>query len=150
MKHPSTSFSVSVLVAFWLTLFISPPLAVGQGPAKQPTSCWPENVKYDVKITTPAEFFGFEVGQHHLTHAQVVRYLEKLAAESDRVTIEHTGKTHGGRPLTLLTITSAKNRKQLDKVQQQHYQLTQPELADQVDLAKLPAVINMGYGVSWG
>lgn len=136
-----------LLLAFCTFLLLTPATGFGQGTENRPTSFWPENVKFNDKITTPEEFFGFEVGQHHLTHAQVVRYLERLAQESDRVTVKQTGRTHGGRPLLLLTITSRKNRETLDSIQRQHFELTRPEMADEVDVAKLPAVINMGYGV---
>lgn len=131
-----------------MILFVvgSPP-SFGQQQSDKPTSYWPDGVGFKSNITTPEEFFGFEVGRHHLTHTQVVSYLEQLAMESDRISIERTGKTHGGRPLTLLTITSTKNRKRIDELQLQHFQLTQPELADKIDATKLPAVINMGYGV---
>lgn len=147
MKKQSAPCSTRVLFGFVIILFASIPPVYGQETVNRPTSCWPEDTKFNAKITTPSEFFGFEVGQHHLTHTQVVRYLETLAEESDRITIERTGKTHGGRPLILLTITSSKNRKNLDEIQQQHYRLTKPELTDDVNTSKLPAVINMGYGV---
>ena len=55
----------------------------------------------DASVPAPAAVLGFEPGQRHPRHDQVVAYFEALAAASDRVRIEHTGETHGGRPLFL-------------------------------------------------
>lgn len=147
MKHQSKLVFARLLIFQCAIISLALQQTQAQAPAKLPTSYWPEDVDFDSSIPTPNEFFGFEVGQHHLTHAQVVRYMERLAETSDRVTIKQTGRTHGGRPLLLLTITSAKNRDRLDEIQKQHYDLSQPAFADEVDVSDLPAVINMGYGV---
>ncbi|MDC0284085.1 M14 family metallopeptidase [Mariniblastus sp.] len=111
-----------------------------------PTSMWPEGVEVNSAITTPREFFGFDIGERHLSHAQVASYVRLLAKESPRISIEQYAATHGGRPLLLLTITSKDNRQRLGEIQKAHRQLTKAN-SDRVDLGKLPAVINMGYGV---
>jgi hypothetical protein len=113
---------------------------------ESPTSMWPEGVAVDPSITTPREFFGFDIGERHLSHSQVASYVRLLAQESPRISIEQYAATHGGRPLLLLTITSEGNRQRLDEIQQMHRRLTKAN-ADRVDLGELPAVINMGYGV---
>ena len=111
-----------------------------------PTSYWPADVEFDENIPTPKEFFGFGVGVRHLSHAQVAGYAKEIAKTSDRVSIQQYGKTHGGRPLLLLTVTGGKNRENLEAIQQASRQLTKPNGA-KVDTDGLPAVINMGYGV---
>ena len=112
-----------------------------------PNRYWPADVAFDPAVPTPSEVLGFEIGQRHLNHSQLVQYLQELADHSDRVTIEQYARTHGQRPLLLLTITSARNRQRLEEIRQQHRQLAQPAKAGQVDTRDLPAVINMGYGV---
>jgi len=111
-----------------------------------PTSMWPEGMAVNPSITTPREFFGFDIGERHLSHAQVASYVRLLAQESPRISIEQYAATHGGRPLLLLTITSKENRKRLNEIQRAHWQLTK-ENSERVNLSDLPAVINMGYGV---
>ncbi len=111
-----------------------------------PTSMWPEGVAVNLGITTPREFFGFDIGERHLSHDQVAAYVRLLAQESPRISIEQYASTHGGRPLLLLTITSETNRQRLSEIQKAHRQLTKVN-SDRVDLSELPAVINMGYGV---
>lgn len=118
---------------------------------KRPTQHWPDGVEHDDSIPTPRDFFGFDIGYRHLTHAQVADYVRKLAEASDRISVQQYGTTHGGRPLLLLTITSNKNRERLDEIRDSHYDLTKPNPdtpeASPESLESLPAVINMGYGV---
>ncbi len=112
----------------------------------RPTSFWPEGVECDRSIPTPKQHFGFEVGFRHLTHAQIASYARAVANASDRVSIEKTGQTHGGRPLLLLTITSPENRERLGEIRDTHRQLAMGH-KDEINTDDLPAVINMGYGV---
>ena len=115
------------------------------GSAK-PTYFWPDDVEFDPSIPTPKQFFGFDIGFRHLSHAQVADYVRKLSEVSDRITHEQYGTTHGGRPLLLLTITSLENRERLQEIQQSHRKLTKRN-SDDIEIDSLPAVLNMGYGV---
>ena len=145
---PRNSYLLAFLVGFGL---LCPPLGALQSQNWQqkelPTRYWPEEVDFDPAIPSPKDVLGFEIGHRHLNHAQVVQYLQALAEQSDRVTIEQYGRTHGQRPLLMLTITAEKNRQQLDAIRRQHKQLTKPNRSSEVDIGDLPAVINMGYGV---
>ena len=55
-------------------------------PGKRTTVFWPENTACNPDITSPKEFFGFDIGQRHLRHDQVVAYLRQIAGgkRSDR------------------------------------------------------------------
>ena len=66
----------------------------------------PEGTVYDPAIPTPASVLGYEVGDWHVRPDLIRRYLEALAAASDRVTLEEYARTHEARPLLLATITS--------------------------------------------
>ena len=114
---------------------------------KRPTAYWPESIEHSAEITTPIEQLGFRIGQRHLDHAKLVAYLTKLASESERFQIEQYGKTHGGRPLMLLTISSPKNLERLADIKKRHKRLADPKRSANVSFDDLPAVINMGYGV---
>lgn len=46
------------------------------------------DVEFDSSITSPKQAFGYEVGQWHLRHDQIVHYLQTLAKESPRLSIE--------------------------------------------------------------
>lgn len=104
---------------------------------------------YASGVPTPEDYFGFQVGQRHLEHHQLVGYLRRLAEVSDRVSLVEYGRSHGHRPLVLLAITAPENHQRLEEIRQQHALLATPGLsgADQVDLDQLPVVVNLGYGV---
>ena len=107
----------------------------------------PQRFRYNPKIPSPADHLGFEIGSRHLTHPQLVDYLKTLAAASPRVEIEEYARSHGGRPLVMLTITSPENHQRIDQIRRQHRQLSDPRASAKIDIGQLPAVINMGYSV---
>jgi hypothetical protein len=87
----------------------------------QPLSAYlPTDVEYDPSVPTPQSVLGYEVGEWHVRHDQLVRYMEVLAEHSDRISIEYTGRTHQQRPLLLLTITAPENHANLESLRQQH------------------------------
>ena len=106
----------------------------------------PNGTSYDESITTPREFFGYEVGEWHLRHDQLVAYLKRLSDESPRLSFEETGRTHEQRPLVMVTVTSPGNHERLDEIQAQHLQLGAPESEVEPD-ENWPVVVNMGYSV---
>ncbi|EAQ41793.1 M14 family zinc carboxypeptidase [Polaribacter sp. MED152] len=79
---------------------------------------------YDSSIPIPKDIIGHDVGEWHITHDKLVEYMKALAASSDRISIENRGKTYEGRPLLLLTITSAENHKNLEQIRKQHIDAT--------------------------
>lgn len=115
--------------------------------AVHPADILPRDVKYDPAVPRPEKHLGFAVGERHLYHHQLVGYLKELARSSSRVRIQEYARSHGDRPLVLLTITSPDNHKNLERIRQQHLQLADPRQAASVKLDGLPAVVLMGYSV---
>lgn len=115
--------------------------------SSMPTIYWPSGISFNPSVTSPKEFFGFEVGHRHLRHDQVAAYMQALADQSDRISIQKYGQTHGGRPLLLLTITSQKNQARLSEIKRRHRALAKTDGEPMPDLSDLPVVMNMGYGV---
>lgn len=99
-----------------------PTPTVDQPSGKLTSPCYllPPEANWVEGIAAPKEFFGFELGEYHLRHHQLVDYLRYLAAASDRIEIEEIGKTHGRRPLLLLTVTAPKNLSNLESIQKSH------------------------------
>ncbi len=110
-------------------------------------SLLPKQLEYDGSIQSPREFFGFEIGQRHLRHDQLVAYFQNLAQQSDRVQVHNYGFSHDGRPLLLMIASAAERMDYLGVIQQQHRLLTKPDRSSDVDRSDLPVVVNMGYGV---
>jgi len=105
----------------------------------------PEGYTYNPNVPTPKEVLGFEVGEWHATHDQLVTYMKAVAESSDRVKFEETGRTYEMRPQTLLTITSPANLSRVDQIKADRQKLRESEAS--VNAADLPAVMFMGYSV---
>jgi hypothetical protein len=77
----------------------------------------------------------------------LVNYMHTLAAASDRITIQETGRTFEARPLLLLTITSPRNHSRLEEIRQQHVQLTDPSRSGSLDIKSMPNVVYTGFSI---
>ena len=107
----------------------------------------PAGIEYDPAVPTPESFFGFQVGERHLRHDQLVGYLEAVAGLSARVAVEEYARTYEGRPLLLLTISTAENVRRIDAIREQHLALSDPELSGEMEIDEMPGVVWMGYSV---
>ena len=70
----------------------------------------------DPRIPTPSSIIGHEVGEKAVRYDPLMRYLTALAASSERITMKPYGKTHEGRTMVHLFITSQKNHQRLDQI----------------------------------
>lgn len=101
---------------------------------------------FNQNIPSPEQFLGYGIGERHTRHDLIVAYLEKLAEVSDRASIYEYGKTHEGRKLVILTITTPQNLSNLANIKQQHLAFTDPNLSV-TNHADVPVFINLGYNV---
>lgn len=104
----------------------------------------PDNVSYDPSISKPEDILGYPVGKWHVRHDQIVTYMKTLAAQSERITIQTTGRTHEDRELLLLTITAPEHQANISQIQQAHMQHIKAGTAPDEDA---PVVFYMGYSV---
>jgi hypothetical protein len=103
-----------------------------------------QDIEFDHSIPTPEEILGYQVGEWHVRHDQLVRYMEILAQKSDRINFEIIGRTHEQRPLVMLTITAPNKLKNIETIRQAHLS----RLIDSNNqTAEQPAVVWMGYSV---
>ncbi|WP_203565391.1 M14 family metallopeptidase [Alteromonas profundi] len=104
----------------------------------------PKNINYNPDIPTPESVLGMQIGEWHVRHDQLVRYMRVLAEASDRISLEVTGRTHENRELLLLKITASDNQPRLASLQQAHLDRLatgkQPQSTD-------PLIIYMGYSI---
>ncbi len=101
---------------------------------------------FNSNIPSPEEFLGYGIGERHTRHDLIVAYLQKLAELSDRASIHEYGKTHEGRKLVILTITTPDNLSNLESIKERHLAFTDPSKSSSPD-ASLPIFINLGYNV---
>ena len=81
---------------------------------------------YNNSILSPEEFLGYEIGFQHTRHDQIVNYLTYLSTVSNKADLINYGKTHEGRYLIILTVTSESNLNRLDDIQKEHLKNTVP------------------------
>ena len=83
----------------------------------------PDNISHKGDIPAPDKFAGHYIGEWHLTHDRLYYYMLELARSSDRAIWEEYGRSHEGRPLGHLIISSPENIKNLEQIRKQHVML---------------------------
>lgn len=102
---------------------------------------------YNPAIPAPSAWLGYEVGEWHATHDQLLGYMKALDAASDRISLQEYGRSHENRPLVCLTITDPSNRTNLDEIKAARGRLVNPAESGKMDLKNMPAVNYMGYSI---
>ena len=105
----------------------------------------PTDVSYDKSIPTPKGVLGYEVGEWHVSHDQLIYYMRTLSKSSERIVLQEFAKTYEDRPLMHLIITAPENHSNLEEIRQQHVALTDPSSGVSPEEAKL--VHWMGYSI---
>lgn len=128
-------YTLAVLLALFATLTFAQDLSY----------YLPQGYTYNPAVPTPKQVLGYEVGEWHVTHDQLVSYMKAVAEASDRVVFEETGRSYERRPQTLLTITSPANLGKLDQIKAERAKLRNPGAS--VSIENMPVVMYMGYSV---
>jgi len=129
------------LLVFLVLLFLG--AAPVQAKAIALADYLPEGVAYDASVPVPSQVLGFEVGERHARHDQIVAYFHAVAEASDRVRLRETGHTYENRPLLLMTVSSPGNLARIEEIRTQHRSLLEgaPPEPD------MPAVVWLCYSV---
>ncbi len=136
------------MVRILAVLFILVPIAVSQVSLRVPLSYYlPDTTSYDPTIPTPQQYFGFQVGEWHLSPDQLHAYLVALDERSDRISMVPMGRSHERRPIFLMTITSPENHRDLDRIRLEHLRLSDPEASAPASMDSMPVIVWMGYSV---
>jgi len=106
-----------------------------------------KNLTFNSKVSKPSEILDFEVGEKHVSHDQLVKYMHIIAEQSDRVNIERYGWTYEHRPLLLLTISSPDNLSDIERIREEHLKLSDPAISGNLDINNMPSVVWLGYSV---
>ncbi len=101
---------------------------------------------YNENIQSPEDFLGYEIGDQHTRHDLILAYFKYLSAVSERADLIIYGKSYEGRTLTLLSISSEENLKNLEEIKTEHLKSTIPGSIKKIN-ENLPVIINLGYGI---
>jgi len=104
----------------------------------------PQGIKLNADIPLPSNTLGFEIGQRHLRHDQLLSYFTQLAQQSNRIKLTDMGKTPQHRQQLLVTISSPENLENLSKILASRDVLTKN---GQQSNSQDPLVIWLGYSV---
>ena len=107
----------------------------------------PKSLQYDPKIPTPKSVLGYEVGEWHVSHDQLITYMKSLADASDRVLIQEYARSYENRPLIHLIFTSPQNHQKLDQLKANHQKLINTAQSGSLNTEDMPLVVNLGYCV---
>lgn len=106
---------------------------------------------YTGDITKPSIFLGFDAGQRVATPAQISAAINVWAGESDRLKVVEYAKTHEGRPLFAVFISSAENLANLNAIEANIQMLSDARRLSDKDargiMESLPAVAWMAYSI---
>lgn len=132
-----------ITLLFSLCMFASTLLA-----QRMPLTYYLPDIEYDSDVPTPESVLGYQVGEWHVSHDQLLYYYRTLAAAApDRIKLEEHGRTYENRPLIHLIITSPENHARLEEIRQQHLALCDPSRSAGLDTRNMPVVLYQGFSI---
>ena len=105
----------------------------------------PDDVTYNPSVPTPDQFFGQQLGAWHLTHGQVLSYMNEIARLSKRAILYEYARSHENKPLVHLLFTSKENQSKLEELRELHVHYSEPE--SDIPIQGVPLVVCLTYGV---
>jgi hypothetical protein len=106
---------------------------------------------YDPAIPAPDDILGFPVGERTATPGQIVEVITQVANASDRALLVEYARSHEGRPLYYLAISTAANLARIDAVKADLARLADPRQLNQAQadkiIQRLPAIAWMAYSI---
>lgn len=107
--------------------------------------------KYDADVPTPDQVLGFRLGDKPATHAQIENVLRVICGGSRRCKVFEYARSHEGRALYYVAISSETNIARLDALRADAGRLADPRLAPAAEVDRLvdrmPAVAWMAYAI---
>ncbi len=106
-----------------------------------------------IPAPSPESVLGFVPGEDRklASWTQIVAYLQKLDAASERLSVEEVGKTTEGRPFLVATVTSEANRARLEEIRLANARLADPRGLEDQEAERLvangKAVVAMAYSI---
>ena len=99
------------------------------------------NAQTNGSLPTPESVLGFRIGAEKklADYHQMVDYLRKLDAASDRMQLESLGKTTEGNDFMMALVSSPANLRQLEEWRKIQARLADPRALSETDAAKLLA-----------
>ena len=139
-----------------LTIILSTSLysEVLMSPTSVSKDLYPNNIldgNYSTSVPKPMEFLGFNLGERVATPAQISSAILKWSTASNRLKVIEYAKTHEGRPLYSVFISSPNNINDLDTIKDNIERLSDArginDRQAQIIIENIPAVAWMAYSI---
>lgn len=104
-----------------------------------------QGVEYDPTIPTPEDVTGYRPGEIVYPPHMQASYVEALAEASDRMVVSVIGRSHFGRPIHRVTISSPANLERLDEIKRVQHSLIGEDAAQPP--ADHPVIMQFTFGV---
>ncbi|MCO7227068.1 M14 family zinc carboxypeptidase [Pleionea sp. CnH1-48] len=102
--------------------------------------------EYNKSITLPEDILGFPVGQRVASPEQISQAVVHWDQQSDRIKAFEYARSHEGRPLHYLLISSPENLAKADEIKTQLAKLSNPK---QMTESEAKSIIKQLPGVAW-
>ena len=144
------------LLTSLLTITLSTSLysEVLMSPTSVSKDLYPNNIldgNYLTSVPKPMEFLGFNLGERVATPAQISSAILRWSTASDRLKVIEYAKTHEGRPLYSVFISSPNNINDLDTIKDNIERLSDArginDRQAQIIIENIPAVAWMAYSI---
>lgn len=99
--------------------------------------------QFNTSIPTPEQVLGYQIGTYFLNWGDVCKYMERLEAASDRVSLRRFGRTYNHREFIQIYISSEKNISNLEKIREEHLLLCDPTRSSLLETDKMPVIVNL-------
>ena len=107
--------------------------------------------EYSDSITHPDQIIGFEVGHRVASPAEISKAIEVWKTQSDRMKVVEYAKSHEGRPLYAIYMSTPENLAKLDDINKDITALSDPRKTSDAQanaiIDRLPATAWMAYSI---
>jgi len=104
-----------------------------------------QGVQYDPAIPKPEDVTGYRLGEIIYPPHMLASYIEALGEASDRMIVSEIGRSHFGRPIHRVTISSPSNLARLDAIKETQRSRVRPNAPQPP--ADHPVIIQFSFGV---
>lgn len=105
----------------------------------------PTSFEYNEQIPTPKSILGYQPGEWHVSHDQMVSFMRAMAAASPRIILDEYGFTHEKRPLIHAVISHPDNLARIDEIKSRRRQMADP--TKDTNVSGEPIVVWIGPSV---
>ncbi|HPB89452.1 MAG TPA: M14 family zinc carboxypeptidase [Bacteroidales bacterium] len=99
--------------------------------------------QFNASIPTPEQVLGYQIGTYFINWSDVCKYMERLDAVSDRVSLKRFGRTYNHREFIQICVSSEENISNLEQIREEHLQLCDPSRSSVLETDKMPVIVNL-------